>query len=55
MNEWIKKKRYIQDEVLFSHKEEQNARSWWLMPITSYSGGRDQEDYGSKPARGNSL
>jgi hypothetical protein len=28
------------------------ARHWWLTP--SYSGGRDQEDQGLKPAQGNS-
>jgi hypothetical protein len=46
--------------VSFAHrwKDHQNmeitrARCWWLMPV--YSGGRDQEDCGSKPAWANSL
>jgi hypothetical protein len=31
------------------------AGSQWLIPVNpSYSGGRDQEDHGSKIARGNS-
>jgi hypothetical protein len=30
------------------------ARCWGLMPIPNYSGGRDQEDHGLKPARANS-
>jgi hypothetical protein len=35
------------------HQGARQARCWWLMP--SFSGGRDQEDLGSKLAWANSL
>jgi hypothetical protein len=33
----------------------QRVRRWWVTCNLSYSGGRDQEDPGSKPAQANSL